>query len=146
MSTAEEQQIHLVVIDCPSYAWDESDQAARIELGSEFYGRYERLLDSAAHELIRTPLRAQWHRRGHRVFLVDYDIYVTSPETPDQVDVSEKQRWDVWQLAADQITAAELVREAFLIEEYAAYRRANPSMTPGELAAAAGFPDDRSLF
>jgi len=136
----------MVVIDCPSYAWDESGQGARLELGSEFYGRYERLLDKAAHELIRVHLRDQWHQLGHRVHLVEYEAFVATRPTPDVAEVLDTVRWRAWQAAADQITAAALVHEAFLVDEYAAYRRANPSLTPGELAAAAGFPDDRSLF
>lgn len=117
---------HLVVIDCPSYAWDESDQAARLALGDEFYGRYQHLLDKAAHELIRGHLRAEWRRLGHRVHLVEYDTYVTTGPTPDVVEVLDAQRWEVWQRAADLITAAQLVHEAYLHEEWAAYRRAHP--------------------
>jgi hypothetical protein len=124
VTTAE--QIHMSVIDCPSYAWNESDQAARLELGSEFYGRYEVLLDAAAHELIRAHLRDQWHQLGHRVHLVDYDTFVRTRPTPDLVEVPDDQRWRKWQTAANQITAAELIHEARLTDEWAAYRRAHP--------------------
>lgn len=124
MSTAE-QEIHLVVIDCPSYAWDESDQAARLALGSEFCERYQHLLDKAAHELIRPHLRARWRRLGHRVHLVEYEAYVATGPTPDVVEIPDKRRWEVWQFAADQIAAYQLVHEAFLMDEWAAYRHAH---------------------
>lgn len=119
------EQIHMAAVDCPSYAWDESDQAARIELGAEFYGRYAHLLDTAAHELIRVHLRDQWHQLGHRVHLLDYQTYVTTRPTPDLIEVPDEQRWKEWQTAADQITAAELIHEARLTDEWAAYRRAH---------------------
>jgi hypothetical protein len=124
--SAAEQIVHLVVIDCPSCAWDESGQGARLELGNEFYGRYEHLLDAAAHELIRAHLRDQWHQLGHRVHLVDHHTYVTIRPTPDLVEIPDEQRWQEWQTAANQITAVELIHEARLTDEWAAYRRAHP--------------------
>jgi hypothetical protein len=124
VTTAE--QIHVSVIDCPSYAWNESDQAARYELGSEFYGHYQVLLDDEAHELIRAHLRARWRQLGYRAVLVEYHTFVNTPPSLDLAEVPDEQRSAVWQHAAGRITAAQLVHEAFLVDEWAAYRREHP--------------------
>ena len=106
------------VVDCPSYAWNNSDQVAREELGS-FYGEFHHLLDEAAHELIRPLLIAEWRRTGRLVRLVDEHTFLDGQESPDEF-VPDEQRWAVWQAAADQISGAELVFAAGLTDELAA--------------------------
>jgi hypothetical protein len=106
------------VLDCPTYAWDESDQAARVDLGA-FYSLYRADLDADAHELIRGHLIALWRRKGVLVRVVDLKAYVAAEGRPGEPD--DEQRWAVWQEAADQITAEELVFAAGLVDEYAAW-------------------------
>jgi hypothetical protein len=105
------------VVDCPSYAWDNSDQAARDELGSAFYGEFSVLLDEAAYEAIRAHLIAGWRRAGRLCRLVDGGEFTRVTDTPDEW-VPDEQRWAVWQAAADQISGAELVFAAGLTDEY----------------------------
>lgn len=107
------------VVDCPSYAWDNSDQAAAHDLGT-FYGLHRPELDGAAHELIRQHLIAGWRRAGRLCRLVDGGEFTRVTDTPDEF-VPDEQRWAVWQAAADQITGAELVFAAGLTDELATF-------------------------
>jgi hypothetical protein len=108
------------VVDCPAYAWDNSDQPARDELGAAFYSLHRPELDAAAHELIRPLLIAEWRKHGRLCRLVDEAAFVAVPDgVSDYVD--DKQRWTVWPTAAGQISGAELVFAAGLIDELAAW-------------------------
>jgi hypothetical protein len=103
------------VVDCPSYAWDNSDQAARDELGA-FYGLYSALLDEAAHELIRAHLLGEWRKAGRLARLVDGREFTAVTDTAAEW-VPDEQRWAVWQAAADQVSGEELVFAAGLTDE-----------------------------
>lgn len=109
------------VVDCPSYAWDNSDQGARLEISAAFYGLYRADLDAAAHELMRSPLIAEWRKTGRLVRLVDGREFVAATDSAPEQVVPDEERWAVWQAAADQITGAELVFAAVLGDEYAAW-------------------------
>ena len=104
------------VVDCPTYAWDNSDQAARDELGA-FYSEYSALLDEAAHELIRAHLLAEWRKAGRLARLVDGREFTRVTDTPAEF-VPDEQRWAVWQAAADKVSGEELVFAAGLTDEY----------------------------
>lgn len=108
------------VVDCPAYAWDNSDQPAALELGAAFYSEYRADLDAAAHELIRALLLAEWRRQGRIARLVGEKAFVAVPDGADNY-VDDQQRWAVWQTCADQITGAELVFAAGLVDELAAW-------------------------
>lgn len=103
------------VVDCPSYAWDNSDQAARDELGA-FYSLYSALLDEAAHELIRQHLLGEWRKAGRLARLVDGREFTRVTDTPAEY-VADEQRWAVWQAAADLVSSEELVFAAGLTDE-----------------------------
>lgn len=107
------------VTDCPAYGWDNSDQAATIDLrntyGSDFVNTWHRDLDAAAHDRIRDYLRAAWSKRGYTVeFEDDTSAFESLPATADTP--SSDIYWAVWQEAADEVTADMLIASADLTE------------------------------
>lgn len=108
------------VVDCPSYAWDNSDQAAREDINTDFYSLYRPELAAAAHELIRTHLIAEWRKVGRLARLVDGREFTAVTDTPAEF-VGDEQRWAVWQAAANQVSGEELVFAAGLVDELACF-------------------------
>lgn len=112
-----------VVVDCPAYAWDESDQAAILDLrntfGDDLVDTYESDLHRAAHVLIETHLDAVWHNRDFAVVYVRDKSAFESGATPGPdgtpyfVPTNEIYQ-QMWQAAADAITDKDLVRQANL--------------------------------
>lgn len=108
------------VVDCPSYAWDNSDQAAREDINTDFYSLYRPELAAAAHELIRTHLIAEWRKAGRLARLVGDREFTAVTDTPAEF-VPDEQRWAVWQAAADKVSGEELVFAAGLADELARF-------------------------
>lgn len=111
------------VVDCPAYAWDNSDQPAIVDLreryGFEWVSDWREDLDEAAHNLIRDYLLAGWRRRGYEPeFMDDVDRYGTLARYPAPTDPPSETYWQVWDEAAYAITADELIDKANL-REYA---------------------------
>lgn len=110
------------VVDCPAYAWDNSDQPAILDLreryGFEWVSDWRDDLDEAAHNLIRDYLLVEWRRRGYEPeFMDDTAAYEDLARIPS-TDPSDQTYWDVWDEAAYAITADELIDKANL-REYA---------------------------
>ncbi len=105
-----------VVTDCPPDAWNESDQAAMLDLrntfGDDLVEAYETALRRAAHWLIETHLRAEWHKRG---FFVAFNNGANlGPDSDIYAAPADEIYREVWQAAADAITDHDLVLEASL--------------------------------
>lgn len=105
-----------VVTDCPIYAWDESDQAAMLDLrntfGEDLVEAYETALRRAGHWLIETHLRAEWRKRG---FFVAFNNGTNSEAGSNVFAAPADEVYrEVWQAAADAITDRDLVLEASL--------------------------------
>jgi hypothetical protein len=120
ISSAQESRL---VVDCPAYAWDNSDQQAILDLrntfGDDLVDTYETDLRHAAHKLIETHLDAAW---GNRDFAVSYvrnasafeDGATPGPDGTEYFVPSDETYHQVWQTAADAITDKDLVHEADL--------------------------------
>jgi len=111
------------VVDCPAYAWDESDKAALLDLwntfGRTFVDSYEQQLTATAHELIVDFLRAEWSARGFDVVFVLSKSAFESGDAPGpdglQYAMPDNDTYhQVWQAAADAITDQALVDKARL--------------------------------
>lgn len=112
-----------VVIDCPAYAWDESDKQALVDLrdtfGDDLVDTYESDLRNAAHVLIEHHLDAAW---GNRDFVVAYvrnksafeDGATPGPDGTPYFVPTDAIYGQVWQAAADAITDKDLITEANL--------------------------------
>ncbi|GHH57503.1 hypothetical protein GCM10017774_77100 [Lentzea cavernae] len=106
----------LVVTDCASDAWDESDKQALTDLrnafGDDLVDAYESDLRRAGHWLIEGHLRAEWRNRD---FLVTFAKSAHSGADGVTYNVPADEVYhQVWQAAADAITAKDLVLEAAL--------------------------------
>lgn len=106
------------VIDCPQYAWDNSDQPAVLDLrsayGIQWVSDFREDLDTAAIDLIRDYLIVEWRARGYEPSFMDdtaaYEDLARIPST----DPADETYWQVWDAAAAAITADELVDKASL--------------------------------
>lgn len=116
-----------VVVDCPAYAWDNSDQPAVLDLrntfGEELIKRYRSSLDLAAHRLIETHLTIEWRNRGYAVAFVYNpsafeDGATPGPDGTPYATPDDATYLQVWQAAAAAITDKELVDEARLTEVF----------------------------
>lgn len=104
-----------VVTDSAADAWDYSDKAALNDLrntfGEDLVGAHDTALHRAGCWLIETHLRAEWRKRG---FVVTF-----SPDSDGAYAVpADEVCHQVWQAAADAITARDLVLEAELGHEF----------------------------
>jgi hypothetical protein len=116
------------VIDCPSYAWDESDQAAMLDLrnafGEDLVSTHREELDRAARRLIETHLVIEWRDRGYTgvVFVHDRSAFEAGATPgPDGLEYAEPDNdayQQVWRTAANAITDKELVAEADLTDVF----------------------------
>ena len=106
------------VVDCPQYAWDNSDQPAVLDLRERFDFQWvsdrREDLDLAAIDLIRDYLLNEWRQRGYEPeFMDDVDRYEELARIPS-TDPDDKTYWAVWDAAAARITADELIDKANL--------------------------------
>jgi hypothetical protein len=103
------------VIDCPGCAWRDFGAT---DLGS-FASRWRDRLDEAGRELIRRPLIEAWRTRGYRVTLVCHHDCAADPGSvdnpPDELFIEVRQE------AADMVADEDLVSEAWLVDELAAF-------------------------
>lgn len=117
--TATAHHVSTTVIDCPAYAWDNSDQPAILDLRQRFGVRwvsdFREDLDLAADDLMRDYLLAGWRARGFEPeFTDDKAAYEEASYTPAPGDPSNETYWDVWNAAAYEITAEQLIDKASL--------------------------------
>jgi hypothetical protein len=111
------------MVDCPAYAWDNSDQPAILDLreryGIQWVSDWRDDLDTAAYDLIRDYLLAEWRKRGYEPeFTDDTAKFEADSHHPAPTDPSDQTYWAVWEAAAYAITADELIDKANL-REYA---------------------------
>lgn len=107
------------IVDCPQYAWDNSDQPAIIDLrerfGTKWVSDFREDLDLAADDLIRDQLLTKWRARGFEPeFTDDTAAYETASYTPAPTDPANETYWEVWNEAAYAITAEQLIDKASL--------------------------------
>ncbi len=107
------------LIDCPEYAWTESDQAAihdlRERFGFQWVSDWRDDLDTAARDLIRDHLLIEWRKRGYEPeFMDDTARYEDLARNPAPTDPSDQTYWDVWKAASAAITAEQLIAKANL--------------------------------
>lgn len=107
------------ITDCPAYAWDNSDQPAIIDLRERFGVRWvsdhREDLDLAADDLIRDHLLVGWRARGFEpTFTDDKAAFEADSYTPAPTDPANETYWDVWNAAAYEITADQLIDKASL--------------------------------
>lgn len=107
------------VIDCPAYAWDESDQPAIVDLrewfGVQWVSDFREDLDLAAYDLIRDHLLVEWRARGFEpTFTDDKAAYETASYNPAPTDPPSETYWQLWDEAAYAITAEQLIDKANL--------------------------------
>jgi hypothetical protein len=115
------------VTDCPAYAWDESDQDAIYDLRQQFgdapvHLHYDALA-KAAHWLIEPHLTFEWAQRGlNAVFIHSKSAFedgaTPGPDSTPYATPSDETYQQVWQVAANRITAADLVGEAELSDVF----------------------------
>lgn len=108
----------MAIVDCPRYAWDNSDQPAVLDLRDRFdeqwVSDWRDDLDTAALDLIRDYLLTEWRTRGYEPeFMDDVDRYEELARIPS-TDPADKTYWAVWDAAANAITADELIDKANL--------------------------------
>ena len=107
------------IIDCPAYAWDNSDQPAILDLrerfGFQWVTDHREDLDEAADDLIRDHLLAGWRARGFEpMWTDDKAAYEADSYNPAPADPANQTYWDVWNEAAYAITADRLIDKANL--------------------------------
>lgn len=116
-----------LVTDCPAYAWNESDKPALIDLratfGDQLVQDHETALYDAAHRLIETHLDIEWGNRDfHPVYIRNTSAFESGaapgPDGTVYAVPEDAVYHEVWQAAADAITAADLVREADLTDVF----------------------------
>ncbi len=108
------------IVDCPTYAWNESDQPAIVDLrqrfGEQWVSDFREDLDTAAIDLIQDHLLAEWRRRGYEPqFMHDTAAYEDLARIPS-TDPSDHTYWAVWDEAAYAITAEQLIAKANLTD------------------------------
>jgi hypothetical protein len=107
------------VIDCPAYAWDNSDQPAIVDLreryGFEWVAGFRDDIDQAAYDLIRDHLLVEWRARGFEPdFTDDKAAFEADSYHPAPTDPPNATYWQLWDEAAYAITADELLDKANL--------------------------------
>ncbi len=116
-----------VVVDCPAYAWDNSDQPAMLDLrntfGEDLVQAHRDDLDAAAYRLIETHLTIEWRNRDFAAVFVHgksafEDGATPGPDGTSYAVPADEIYHQVWQAAADAITDTDLVREADLTDVF----------------------------
>lgn len=102
------------IVDCPACVWNDFGATG---LDGDFVREWSFALHSAGAELIRPQLTLAWRKRGYHAELVCHHLHKALGEIAAPTEVCH----EVWQEAVDQITGAELVFAAGLVDEHAAW-------------------------